>query len=407
MKSVGKRIHGSILSSRFAFVEARFGASAKNALVSSLPPKDRDKLRSPVFENNWYDFETLDAVDRYVVSKLGGGDERLLHELGRFSADYNYLRLPAKLHGLPPEELLKNATRFNVIFQDSGIFSYESVTPSSQDEQGLVLVYEYPEDIPESYFASGVGFFERLVELSGHKVTYAGGEQKKESGVCRHRYEIRWQREPLPERPKPEAGKVKMSELEASAATEVTDRSERSKDSTAPSLTSVAQSVKSEFDEKFATASVVSQPRAPKKSVPRWRLLLWIVLIAVSALFLVGQRVYLYATREPEPQLRDKIYGYRCTGALAAELRLDKPLLIVTVPVAADELFVEVEVGAAEYSYKTGKIIAESMALEIPLGWLKTPQGAALSEDAVPQKLQLSARKSGEVKTCSCALLEE
>lgn len=397
----GKKIHGSILGSRFAFAEDRFGSSARSRLVNALPMKERDKIKSPVFENNWYDFETLDTIDRYIVNTLGGGDERLLHELGRFSADYNYSRLPAKLQNLPPEELLQNATRFNVIFQDSGTFTYEQIkTP--EGEQGLALIYTYPEDIPESYFASGVGFFERLVELSGHRVKYAGGEQKIVDGACHHRYEICWERTPLPERPKPL--KIKAGEVRAEESVETENSSQSISTSTSKSISPIAQAVRNEFDEKFATASIVPSDKPKvKKKAPRWRIWTLSVLTALGALFLIVQQAYLYATAEPEPVTQDKIYNYSCSGSLQVELQLDKPSLVVAPAVAVEELRLEVESEELKYSYKTGKI-AQGMKVEIPLNALQTAQKSALSSEAVPKGLELTAKTLAGEKSCSCLL---
>lgn len=392
----GKKIHGSILGSRFAFAEARFGSSGRNRLVGALPQKERDKIKSAVFENNWYDFETLDAVDRYIVNTLGDGNERLLHELGRFSADYNYSRLPAKLQNLPPEELLRNATRFNVIFQDSGTFTYEQIK-APEGEQGLALIYTYPKDIPESYFASGVGFFERLVELSGHRVTYAGGEQKIADEACLHRYEICWESAPLPERPKPvkiKAGETKAEEIEAPAET--------SSSSFSHSLSPAAQAVRSEFDEKFAAASIVPRDK-PEVKAPKWRVWTLSILIALGAMFLIGQQAYLYATAEPEPTVEEKIYTYNCGGSLQAQLQLDKPSLVVALSVAVEELRLEVESEGLKYSYKTGKL-PEGMKVEIPLNALQTAQKSAISSEAVPRGLELTARTLAGEKSCSCLL---
>ncbi len=393
----GKKIHGSILGSRFAFAEARFGSSGRNRVVSALPQKERDKIKSAVFEDNWYDFETLDAVDRYIVNTLGDGDERLLHELGRFSADYNYSRLPAKLQNLPPEELLQNATRFNIIFQDSGTFTYEQIK-APEGEQGLALIYNYPKDIPESYFASGVGFFERLVELSGHRVTYAGGEQKTVGEACLHRYEICWESAPLPERPKPV--KIKAGEAKVEESTEAPIQ--HSSSSFSHTLSPAAQAVRSEFDEKFAAASIVPRDK-PQEKAPRWRIWTLSILIALGAMFLIGQQAYLYATAEPEPTVTEKIYTYSCSGSLQAQLQLDKPSLVVVLPVAVEELQLEVESEGLKYSYKTGKL-PEGMKVEIPLNALQTAQKSAISSEVVPRSLELTARTPAGENSCSCLL---
>lgn len=395
----GKKIHGSILGSRFAFVEDRFGPSGRNRLINALPMKEREKIKSVVFENNWYDFETLDAVDRYIVNILGDGNRQLLHELGRFSADYNYSRLPAKLQNLPPDQLLQNASRFNVIFQDSGTFTYEQIK-APEGEQGLALLYTYPEDIPESYFASGVGFFERLVELSGHRVKYAGGEQRVVDGACHHRYEICWECTPLAERPKPiktKTGEVREESIEtASSPTE--------NSSPSLSLSPAAQAIRSEFDEKFAAASIVPRDKPnTKKKAPRWRIWTLSILICIGICFLIGQQIYIYATAEPEPVVTEEIYEYTCSGSLQAELHLDRPLLVFKLPIAVEELGLKVESEGLTYSYKTGKI-AEGMQIELPLNALQTAQKVALSDEIVPRGLDLTAKTVAGEKSCSCLL---
>src|SRR6266498_790380 len=103
------RVHGSIIGSRFAFAEQRWGKSGKQTLVDTLPVKERSLFESVVFENHWFDFTVLEEIDRTIVERLADRDPHILHELGRFSAEYNYRRLPAQLISQLPDDILKNA----------------------------------------------------------------------------------------------------------------------------------------------------------------------------------------------------------------------------------------------------------------------------------------------------------
>jgi hypothetical protein len=69
-----------------AFVTERFGAAAWNEVLRHLDDTDRETLEA-VVSVGWYDLALYARMIRIVDDKLGDGDLKLVHALGRFEAE--------------------------------------------------------------------------------------------------------------------------------------------------------------------------------------------------------------------------------------------------------------------------------------------------------------------------------
>ncbi|MBL8192555.1 MAG: hypothetical protein JNM06_01935, partial [Blastocatellia bacterium] len=78
------KVNGAIISSRLTFVEKRWGNAVKQKLINQLPLKDRKSVDSPVFDNIWFEFSTLELFDKIILEDFANGDSAVLRDLGRF-----------------------------------------------------------------------------------------------------------------------------------------------------------------------------------------------------------------------------------------------------------------------------------------------------------------------------------
>jgi hypothetical protein len=83
-----QKIKGSVLKSRLAFVEQRFGREGLQKVMESLEPEDRGALEN-VLPVAWLEFELGKRLDDTIVRVLGGGRAEVFERLGEASAEAN------------------------------------------------------------------------------------------------------------------------------------------------------------------------------------------------------------------------------------------------------------------------------------------------------------------------------
>jgi hypothetical protein len=180
------RIRGSIVASRLTYVAARWGDTGRQVVLTAMPARDRKRAEGIAVDGDWFDYATLDRVDRAIASDLADGDESVLRALGRASAAYNLERLlSARVADLDVRATIERVGRMN-LFQDFGSGACESL------DGGLALTYDYPDEVTEIYCASAVGFFEGLLDALGCEEPSVVEVSCRSRGGCAHRYELRW-----------------------------------------------------------------------------------------------------------------------------------------------------------------------------------------------------------------------
>src|SRR5260221_8073226 len=84
----GGRVKGSMIRAHLDWVRDHASRDEIIELFETLPAEVRREVAT-VLAASWYDFATLIAVDRTILSLFGGNDERVLEQLGAYSAQKN------------------------------------------------------------------------------------------------------------------------------------------------------------------------------------------------------------------------------------------------------------------------------------------------------------------------------
>jgi hypothetical protein len=80
------QLKGSAYLSTLAFIEAHYGAGARERVLSRLPPEDRATLGSSPLAIQWYPLAPFPRLLRAMDTELGRGDLSLVTERGTWAA---------------------------------------------------------------------------------------------------------------------------------------------------------------------------------------------------------------------------------------------------------------------------------------------------------------------------------
>lgn len=386
------KINGAIISSRLTFVEKRWGNIAKQKLINQLPLKDRKSVDSPVFDNTWFEFSTLELFDKMILEDFANGDQSVLRDLGRFSAEFNFWRLPDSVTSQKAEDLFKNAPRINVIFQNFGDCQVE-ILPDKGGIKQVALTYRYEIQVSENYCASALGYFEKLLEQLGFSVVEIKETECQSKGGAVHRYEVSWIAQQLAEKAitKEESYKSFKGTRELKLPSTVTNISNTSEDSF------TSKSSKSEISYTTVKAPLtIDRKDSPKFN---WRVPMLIGLILITSI--IGLAQWLLAPKVEDPTLKEKIYSYNCVGNLSLTLKLDKPYLLVNSKEELTNLVTSFEDKGKKYSLKTKNIPANAV-IELSLGEFISADNKTLEAELIPDVVSLSAETVAEKQDCVC-----
>lgn len=448
------RVHGSIIGSRLAFAEQRWGRNGKQTLIDKMPLKDRTIADNAMLENKWFDFALLETVDRTIVDKLADGDIRVLHDLGRFCAEYTYRRLPAQLISQLPSDILKNAPRINVLFQDFGECQYEEMADDGKNKRGALL-YRYDYEIPSSYCVSALGYFERLLELLGYRVLNVAETECQTYGGKVHRYVITWDANRVSEPTVPQKNTTRLAPAGATGAlsssasnnpapsnssnssnssnTTLSSSSSSSPASsstsslkapagaktqplsssatTSSSTASSAVDSKDSAREKEKVAALADADRrnvSAKQNIFNWRVNLLIFLIMVTSIGGIIELALYLAHAEPVEINKDKIYSYKCVGELESavkEFRLDKPYLRLRFGKDLNEFKMKIEDNDKDFKYNNKSMTAE-YRWEVSLGEFISSDNKPYNAEQLPRKIKIYSVVEGKTKDCLCLIQE-
>lgn len=386
------KVNGAIISSRLTFVEKRWGNAAKQKLINQLPLKDKKLVDSPIFENSWFEFSTLELFDKIILEDFAYGDMAVLRDLGRFSAEFNFWRLPDSVTSQKAEELFKNAPRINVIFQNFGDCEVE-ILPDKGGIKQVALTYRYEMQVSENYCASALGYFEKLLEQLGFRVVEIKETECQSKGGLAHRYEVSWIAQQLAEKviTKEESYKSFKGTRELKLPSTVTNISNTSEDSF------TSKSSKPEISYTTLKAPLtIDRKDSPKFS---WRIPILIGLILITSI--AGLAQWLLAPKIEDPTLKEKIYTYNCVGNLSLTLRLDKPYLLVNSKEELKNLLTSFEDKGKRYSLKT-KTLPANTVVELSLGEFISADNKTLETELIPDVVSLSAETATEKQDCVC-----
>lgn len=174
--------------STFAFMEHRFGADAKPAVMRRLSDADRELLSGIMLPITWYPLAPFGRLLRAMDGELGRGDFSLVTERGEWTAtrDLHTLRKAVLKFVTIPWVIQKGASLWPQ-FHDTGRWEVRTM-----DSDRAVAELHDLGVVDEAICASIGGWILGLARMSGEKkveVRQAGCRAKGDAACV---YEVRW-----------------------------------------------------------------------------------------------------------------------------------------------------------------------------------------------------------------------
>ena len=131
-----------------------------------LAPSDLAYLETRIAPDDWYPMTTFERMGLAVLAEVAEGDMRLARDWGRMSIDWLCAVHPNLVAPGDPRESLM---RFQVLRQS--FFDWPSlvIREISDGEANVVIAYGMGHLAEEAASRQTLGFFERLLEVSGAK----------------------------------------------------------------------------------------------------------------------------------------------------------------------------------------------------------------------------------------------
>jgi len=159
----GGRVKGSMIRAHLDWVRDHAAREETIELFESLPPGVRQQV-SMVLPASWYDFATLIAVDRTILTFFGHDDVRFLEQLGAYSARVNLAGIYRIFRREDLHDFFRRAAVLHRQFLDFGTAEYVELAPSA----GVMHHRGYASYSP-LYCAGAIGFYRECVTLHGGK----------------------------------------------------------------------------------------------------------------------------------------------------------------------------------------------------------------------------------------------
>jgi hypothetical protein len=160
-----RHFKGSILLSRFQFLDDRCTPEQKEELIKHLSSELRAKVQTGIIGSKWYPIE--DYIDYLIVFKavIGQGKNDIIVELGRYSAQKTLrgiYKLFVKIGS--PEFYLK---RISVIWKQ--IFDFGETKAVISKAKRCEVIVTGTGDIPDEFTHALYGWMIGTLEISGAK----------------------------------------------------------------------------------------------------------------------------------------------------------------------------------------------------------------------------------------------
>jgi uncharacterized protein (TIGR02265 family) len=182
-----QQIKGTVLKSRLAFVEERFGPEALTRVLDTLPAEHREALKA-VLSVKWYPFELGKRLDDAIVQTLGAGDPAFFERLGAASADKNLTTVhQAFLAPGDPHAFLAKAGAIYALYYESGRREYQR----TGEREGVLTTYD-AETFSAPDCLTVIGWYRRALELCGASNVRIHEEECRASGGAVCRYRVSW-----------------------------------------------------------------------------------------------------------------------------------------------------------------------------------------------------------------------
>ncbi len=174
--------------STFAFVEHRFGGTAKAAVLDALDAPDRALVSELMLPIAWYPLAPFGRLLHAMDRALGAGDLALVTDRGEWTADRDIKtlrRAVLKLVTIP--WVVSKAVNLWPQFHDSGHWSVRQVTSSR-----AIATLDDLAVIDEAICASVGGWIQGLAKLTGTSRVTVKHTHCRARGDASCSYDVRW-----------------------------------------------------------------------------------------------------------------------------------------------------------------------------------------------------------------------
>jgi hypothetical protein len=154
-----------------------------------LEPEDLEIVASRVDPDAWYPMATFERLGLAILREIAHGSQDGVRMWGRFQVDAVRKVFPSLVAEGDPRDTLM---RFRVLagsFFDEGTLEVVSV---DDDHAVVAIAYGMSPPAEETASTQALGFFERLVELSGGKNVAARFTEKAWEGRPRSVLDVYW-----------------------------------------------------------------------------------------------------------------------------------------------------------------------------------------------------------------------
>lgn len=182
------KVKGTAVNATYHFLIKNHGDKAWDQILAKLSRKDRSVLRGRILVGSWYPFETFVALLRTIDDTFGKGDNKLLVELGKFSAEDGLSTVYRFFYKVgSPNFIISRAAKVWSSYYDGGVMDV------IKNEKGHAIIELSGWPTPRKEHCDRVkGWMYRAIEMSGGRNIELKEVECKCEGdkVCR--YVLNW-----------------------------------------------------------------------------------------------------------------------------------------------------------------------------------------------------------------------
>jgi len=180
-----RRVKGILFLDYVRMLRARKGFDWSRRVA----PEDLPYLRGQVEPNEWYPMATFERLGNLILSEIAGNNLDAVRMWGRLSVDQLRMEYPMLVEPNDPVETLN---RFRVLRATFFDFQALEVPLLTEEQAQVVIAYGMGPVAEEAASYQTMGFFERLLELSGVDNIFAGFSSRSWAGAARTVLDLEW-----------------------------------------------------------------------------------------------------------------------------------------------------------------------------------------------------------------------
>ena len=161
---MGRRVKGTLFLDYVRMLKSRKGVDWSKY----LKPEDLVFLKELIVDSEWYPMETFERMGLAILKEIAGGNVDLARVWGRNSIDDLFSIHKSLICDNDPHESLM---RFQVLRRSFFDFNAIDIQSISGNYAKFRINYKMPRLAEEAATYQALGYFERLLELSGAKNT--------------------------------------------------------------------------------------------------------------------------------------------------------------------------------------------------------------------------------------------